>query len=29
MTKQLSEGFKRSDYWNSYQTKPTEVIEKG
>ena len=28
LTKQLSEGFKRSAYWNSYQTKPTIVIEK-
>ena len=26
LTKQLSEGFKRSIYWNSNQTKPTEVI---
>ena len=29
LTKQLSEGFKRSVYWNSYQTKPGEIIEKG
>ena len=29
LTKQLSEGFKRSMYWNSYQTKPAKVIEKG
>ena len=29
VTKQLSEGFNRSAYWNSYQTKPAEVIEKG
>ena len=29
LTKQLSEGFKRSVYWNSYQTKPANVIEKG
>ena len=29
LTKQLSEGFKRSVYWNSYQTKPARVIEKG
>ena len=29
LTKQLSEGFKRSVYWNSYETKPTKVIEKG
>ena len=28
-TKQLSEGFKWSVYWNSYQTKPAMVIEKG
>ena len=29
LTKQLSGGFKRSAYWNSYQTKPPEVIQKG
>ena len=29
LAKQLSEGFKRSVYWNSYQTKPAKVIEKG
>ena len=29
MTKQLSKGFKRSVYWNSYETKPAKVIEKG
>ena len=29
LTKQLSEGFKRSVYWNSYETKPAKVIEKG
>ena len=29
LTKQLSEWFKRSVYWNSYQTKPAKVIEKG
>ena len=29
LTKQLSEGFKRYVYWNSYQTKPAKVIEKG
>ena len=29
LTKQLSEGVKRSVYWNSYQTKPAKVIEKG
>ena len=27
LTKQLSEGFKRSIYWNSYQTKPEKVVE--
>ena len=29
LTKQLSEGFKRSVYWNNYQTKPAKVIGKG
>ena len=29
LTKQLSERFKRFVYWNSYQTKPTKVTEKG
>ena len=29
LTKQLNEGFKRSVYWNSYETKPATVIEKG
>ena len=29
LTKQLSEGFKKSVYWNSYQKKPAKVIEKG
>ena len=29
MTKQLSEGFKRSVYWTSYQINPTKVTEKG
>ena len=29
LSKQLCEGFKRSVYWNSYQTKPANVIEKG
>ena len=29
LTKQLSDGFKRSVYWNSYQTIPVKVIEKG
>ena len=29
LSKQLCEGFKRSVYWNSYQTKPAKVIEKG
>ena len=28
MTKQLSDGFKRSVYWNSYQIIPAKVIEK-
>ena len=28
LTKQLNEGFKRSVYWNSYETKPAKVIEK-
>ena len=28
LTKQLSEGFKRSGYWNSYQTKPEKIIVK-
>ena len=27
-SEQLSEGFKRSAYWNSYQTKPAKVIKK-
>ena len=29
LTKQLKEGFKRSIYWNSYETKPAKVIEEG
>ena len=29
LTRQLNEGFKGSVYWNSYQTKPAKVIEKG
>ena len=29
LAKQLSEGFKRSVYWNSYETKPPKVKEKG
>ena len=29
MAKQLSEGFKRSVYWNSYETRPAKVIEQG
>ena len=29
LTKQLNEGFKRSVYWNSYETKPAKVIGKG
>ena len=27
LTKQLNKGFKRSVYWNSYETKPGKVIE--
>ena len=26
LTKQIKEGFKRSAYWNSYETKPVKVI---
>ena len=29
LTKQLTEGFNRSVYWNSYQAKPAKVIEEG
>ena len=29
LAKQLNEGFKRSAYWNSYETKPAKVIEQG
>ena len=29
LTKQLSKGFKRSVYWNSYETRPAKVIEQG
>ena len=29
LAKQLSERFKRSVYWNNYQTKPAIVIEEG
>ena len=29
LAKQLNVGFKRSVYWNSYETKPTKVIEQG
>ena len=29
LAKQLSEGFKRSVYWNNNETKPAKVIEKG
>ena len=29
LAKQLNEGFKRSAYWNSYETKPAKVTEKG
>ena len=28
LTKQLNKGFKRSVYWNSYETKSAKVIEK-
>ena len=29
LAKQLNEGFKRSVYWNSYETKPAKVTEQG
>ena len=29
LAKPLSEGFERSIYWNSYETKPAKVIEQG
>ena len=29
LTKQLSKGFKRSVYWNSYETRPAKVIKQG
>ena len=29
LAKQLNEGFERSVYWNSYETKPAKVIELG
>ena len=29
LTKQLDEGFKRSVYWNSYETRPAKVKQKG
>ena len=29
LKKQLSKSFKRPAYWNSYETKPAKVIEKG
>ena len=29
LTKQLNKGFKRSVYWNSYETKPAKVMEQG
>ena len=29
LTNQSSEGFKRSVYWNSDETKPARIIEKG
>ena len=28
MAKQLNEGFKRSAYWNRYETKPAKVTKK-
>ena len=29
LTKQFNEEFKRSVYWNSYETKPAKAIEQG
>ena len=29
LTKKLSDGFKRSLYWNNYQTIPAKVIDQG
>ena len=29
LTKQLNEVFNRSDYWNSYETRPAKVTEQG
>ena len=29
LAKQLNKGFKRSVYWNSFETKPAKVIEQG
>ena len=29
LTKRLNEGFKRSVYWNSYETKPAKIIKQG
>ena len=29
LAKQLNEGFKKSVYWNSYETKPAKVMEQG
>ena len=29
LAKQLNDGFERSVYWNSYETKPAKVIEQG
>ena len=29
LTKQLNDGFKRSIFWNNYQTIPTYLIKKG
>ena len=29
LAKQLNDGFERSVYWNSYETKPAKVMEQG
>ena len=29
MTRKLSDGYKRSVYWNKYQTTPAKLIDKG
>ena len=29
LAKQLNKGFKKSVYWNSFETKPAKVIEQG